>query len=33
MGSFKDKAFMVGNVTKEYGSKAFTTVSEKISSG
>lgn len=29
----KTRAFLVGSVTKEYGSKAFATVSEKISSG
>ena len=30
MEEVKNKAFFVGNVTKEYGSKAYTTVSEKI---
>lgn len=32
MEEVKNKAFFVGNMTKEYGSKAYTTVSETISS-
>jgi hypothetical protein len=31
MEEVKSKASYVGNVTREYGSKAFTTVSEKLS--
>jgi hypothetical protein len=33
MEEAKNKAFLVGTTAKEYGSLAYTTVSEKISSG
>lgn len=33
MEEAKTKAFQVGSAAKEYSTKAFTTVSEKISSG
>jgi hypothetical protein len=33
MEEAKIKAFFMGNAAKEYGSKAFTTVSDKITSG
>lgn len=33
MEEVKSRAFYVGNVTKEYGSKAYQTVTSKLSSG
>lgn len=33
MEEVKNKAFYVGSITKEYGSKAYTTVSSKITTG